>query len=77
MTKTEAIEMAKTGWWKTMSAVEIVRFQLYKPVLCMDFSDFHDAAEKALSRGIFTHEFADPDHLKIEFELQHGKAVKS
>jgi hypothetical protein len=70
MTKEQAIEMAKSEWWKTLSAKEIVAFQLFEPLLCMDFSDFHAAIEKALDRPVFTHEFAfsnEPGGLKDEF----------
>jgi hypothetical protein len=64
----EAIAKAKTLWWKEKSAKEIVDFQLYEPLLCMDFSDFHKAVEEALGRPVFTHEFADTEGLQSEYE---------
>lgn len=30
-------------------------------VLCCGFSDYHGDVEKRLKRGVWTHEFADPD----------------
>ena len=67
MTKEQAIELAKTGWWKTASPETIVSFQLFEERLCMDFPDFHEAVEKVLGRPVFTHEFVYSDNLKKEF----------
>lgn len=58
ITEVEAKEMAETGWWKSMSPRDIVKFQLFQRRLCMDFSDFHQAIEASLKRSVFTHEFA-------------------
>lgn len=66
MTKDEAIALAKTGWWRTKSPREIAEFQLREPRLCMDFSEYHEAVEKALGRPVFTHEFVRPDWLLDE-----------
>jgi hypothetical protein len=49
--------MAKTKWWKNMKANNIVAFQLFEPLLCMDFTAFHKAVEESLGRSVFTHEF--------------------
>jgi len=68
MTKDQATKMAGTEWWKDMDAREIVAFQLYEPLLCMDFGDFHGAVEEALGRPVWTHEFANTDQIKAEFE---------
>lgn len=54
--KEQAIELAKTKWWKEKTAEEIVFFQLFTVELAMDFSDFHEALEKCLGRPVFTHE---------------------
>ena len=66
----EAIAIAKTGWWKGEDPRQIVAFQLYEDLLCMDFGDYHEATEKALGRPVWTHEFARPQDLRDEFELK-------
>lgn len=68
MTRDEAIEKAKTEWWKGLPAKEIVAFQLFEPRLCMPWALFHDAVEKALERPVYTHEFAFDEALKKEFQ---------
>lgn len=59
MTRDEAIELAKTRWWKKQPCEIVARFQLQEEKLCMDFGDFHAAVEKALCRPVYTHEFAN------------------
>ena len=66
MTQQEAIDLFRSGWWKTKSPREIFEFQLNEERLCMPFPEFHEAAEKVLDRPVFTHEFARPDLLRIE-----------
>ena len=65
--KDKAITLAKTGWWKTKTSEEIVRFQLFTEELAMDFGDFHGAVEAALGRPVWTHEFAQLESLQLEF----------
>lgn len=68
LTKEQAIELAKSEWWKGLSAHDIVMFQLFESRLCMDFSDFHKALEECLGRGVWTHELGlDCDGIKKEF----------
>ena len=67
MTREQAIKLAATGWWKDRTPEDIVGFQLFEELLCMDFGDFHQAVEKALGRPVFTHEFAFADDLRKEF----------
>ena len=67
MTREQAIQLAKSGWWKSVSPHDIVMFQLFEKRLCMDFGDFHKAVEEVLGRGVWTHEFAQPDLLQREF----------
>lgn len=55
-TKEQAVKIAATGWWKDKTPRQICDFQLFEPLLCMDFGDFHLALEKALGRPVFTHE---------------------
>lgn len=62
------IAKAETGWWKTATPREIVAFQLYEPLLCMPFNDYQAAVEAALGRPVWTHEFAQPQYLRVEFE---------
>jgi len=75
MTKDQAITLAKTGWWKKCSSEEITAFQLYEPLLCMNFGDFHRAVERALDRPVWTHEFVDLKSLQSEFEENSPKAT--
>lgn len=73
MTREEAIALAQTGWWKGRDLLEVFWFQINEPKLCMDFPAFHEAAEKALGRPVWTHEFAHVDALRAEF-LKERKA---
>jgi hypothetical protein len=67
ITHEQAIALCKSGWWKDKTAQEVVRFQLFTDLLCMPFSDYHEAIEKALGRPVWTHEFAWPENLRAEF----------
>lgn len=58
LTKEQAIQMSQSKWWVDMSPKAIAMFQLHEPLLCMPFDIFHENLEKALGRGVFTHEFA-------------------
>jgi hypothetical protein len=69
LTKTDAIAMAASGWWKDKSAREVVAYQLFQPLLCMDFGAFHEAVEKALGRSVWTHEFASGNSANLEKEF--------
>lgn len=63
-----AIKLYKSGWWNGLSAQKIVSFQLFQARLCMSFSDFHEAVEKALGRPVYTHEFGmGIDEMRREF----------
>jgi hypothetical protein len=66
LTEQQAIELAKTGWWKQKTPFEVAAFQLQQRRLCMDFPDFHEAVEKSLERPVYTHEFVDPGSLLKE-----------
>lgn len=68
ITKADALKLSEMGWWKGLPARDIVRFQLFEPLLCMDFGDFHEAITEALGRSVWTHEFGlNPEDLKREF----------
>lgn len=56
--KTKALELFDSKWWEGKTPKEIATFQMHTAELCMPFSEFHDAVEKALDRPVFTHEFA-------------------
>lgn len=62
-----AIELAGSRWWNGKSADEVFAFQVQTKELCMDFGDFHEAAQDALGRSVWTHEFVNPSALWEEF----------
>lgn len=66
VTKEEAIELAKSGFWKEMTNKEIAMFQLFQSKLCMDFDIFHEAVEKSLGRSVYIQEFANVELLQQE-----------
>lgn len=67
ITREQAIALAESRFWESMTAREIAEFQLFTPKLCMPFDVFHRAMEQALGRDIFTHEFGlDSEGLKAE-----------
>ena len=72
MTPESAKAMAATRWWVNLPSREVAEFQLGERLLCMDFPDFHQAVERALGRGVFSHEFAEPDKLLAELRGLSG-----
>ena len=68
MTEEEALAKYNSKWWESASYLEIVQFQLYEERLCMPFDIFQLAVEKVLGRPVWTHEFANADRLKAQFE---------
>lgn len=66
LTRDQAIAFAESGAWKDMPMRERAVFQLNQDKLCMPFSAFHEAVEKATGRPVFTHEFADTARLLAE-----------
>lgn len=58
LTEDEAIQIASIRWYEAKTPREIVDFQLFEPLLCMPFAQFHKAVEAALGRPVWTHEFA-------------------
>jgi hypothetical protein len=73
-TKDDAIALARTGWWHDVDPVAVASFQLNEDFLCMDFGDFQGAVEEALGRGVWTHEFAMPEHLIRELNARMAGA---
>lgn len=57
MTKEQALALIETKWWEGKTARSICMFQMFEDRLCMPFDLFHQAAEGALERPVFTHEF--------------------
>jgi hypothetical protein len=57
LTEEQAIEFGKSSAWESMTYEQRAKFQMQQEKLCMPFSVFHEAMEKTLGRGIFTHEF--------------------
>lgn len=68
MTKKEAILLFVNRWYEFKTPLEIVEFQLYEEKLCMPFNLFHGAVEKVLGRPVYTHEFAEVERLREEFQ---------
>ena len=77
LSKEEAIEFYESGTWKNMPDYEKVKLQLYQERLCMPFDVFHAAVEAALGHSVFTHEFAEIDKIRAEFErVQKSDKIK-
>ena len=55
--KDAAIALHDTRWWEGLEPREIARRQLFTDELCCPFPVFHEAVEKSLGRGVWTHEF--------------------
>jgi hypothetical protein len=58
LTRAQALAFHDSGYWREMTPVDLATFQLEQPFLCVPWSVFHDAVERALGRGVWTHEFA-------------------
>lgn len=67
MTRKQAVALYESGWWEGRTPEDLVSFQLFEDRLCMPFTVFHEAMEKALGRPVWTHEFAFRDGLQKEF----------
>ena len=53
----------KEAWWDSDDPVVVFLGQIQEPILLIDFSAFQKAAEEALGRPVWTHEFAEPKEL--------------
>ena len=62
--------MAKYGdnkWWESKDPMHVARFQLFEPVLLVNFGVFHEGTGKLLGRPVYTSEFGlNYDGLKEE-----------
>jgi len=56
-TEEQAVRLYESRFWELMGYTERAYFQLHVDRLCMPFGVFHEAAEKALGRSVWTHEF--------------------
>lgn len=67
LTQEQAIEFYEMEKWESMSFRERAEFQIQQKLLCMPFSEFHEAVEKTIGRPVYTHEFGvNVDGLKEE-----------
>lgn len=67
ITREQAVALSHTQFWQQMTPRDIAVLQLFTPRLCVPFSTFHEAIEKAVDRPVFSHEFgiqAMVDNLK-------------
>ena len=76
MTKEQAIALRESKFWEGMTHRQIAELQMCEEWLCMPFSVFHEAVEKALGRPVFTHEFG-LNYQGLKDELFNGKAAPS
>jgi len=77
MTKEEAIQLAKSDFWKHLDSREIVEFQIYEEKLCMPWEVFHKAVNEVLGRPVYTHEFASSNINNLRMELMGEKTPPS
>ena len=68
LTRDEAIALYDAKFYEDMTPKERGLFQLYQKCLCMPFDLFHEGIEALLGRSVWTHEFADADLLRAEYE---------
>lgn len=73
LTKDEAIALHDSDIWKDWSPQELALFQLEQPLMCVPFSNFHEATEVLLGRSVWTHEFAQPKVLLAEYRGEVAK----
>ena len=66
LTKDEAIDLAKSEFWRTLTDAQIAHFQINQDKLCVPFERFHKAMTECPGRPVWTHEFADRDKLRDE-----------
>ena len=76
MTKEQALALADSKFWETMTDREKTTFQLFEERMCMPFDVFHEALEKTLKRPVFTHELG-LNYEGLKAELVGEKAAPS
>ena len=73
LTRERAVVIFKSGEWKEWSLEYIAKLQLYQDRLCVPFGKFHEAITQELGREVWTHEFADIERLRAEYEGKRKK----
>lgn len=68
LTKEEAMDIFVSSAWNSWSYEYIAWFQLHQDRLCVPWVLFKQAIEDQLGRGVWTHEFAQPENLIAELE---------
>ena len=64
-------------WWESNDPVIVAMYQLYEPILMVDFDVFHGGLEKLLGRPVFTHELGmNVEELKKEARLGMERVSK-
>lgn len=53
-------------WWESCDLREVAKWQLFEPILMVDFTKLHEGIEILLDRPVWTHEFAFADTLRKE-----------
>ena len=71
----EAKAKYKEAWWDSDDPKVLFLGQIQEPILLIDFDKFHKAAEQALGRPVWTHEFAESEELLDEFYKERPKAT--
>lgn len=66
MTKEQAVTLADSKFYESLTARQIAEFQLTEDLLCMPFDVFHRALEETLGRPVRTHELIDRNALISE-----------
>lgn len=68
LTQEQAIAFAESRVWLNWTAEQVVRFQLFQQLLCMDFGHFSKAMSEVLDRPVYTHEFASSNYQNLVLE---------
>ena len=66
LTEVEAIELCNSNWWQSLGMAKAAFLQLNQTLLCMPFTEFHESVNFLLGRGVYTHEFVNPNSLIAE-----------
>lgn len=67
LTSEEAREMYSSDVWHNWSDIEIVKFQLFEDLVCLNWERFHDALNAVLGRKVLSSEFGDRELLRKEY----------
>lgn len=70
LTKPEAMKLIEQKWWLTCTPEQIVEMHIYQDcdrLLC-PLDVLYASFRNVFGRPVFTHEFADPESLRREYE---------